>query len=594
MLSLLGLTIFIFTKEVVRIDIAALLILVILGLVGLIPGLEDMISEDILFSGFSSNAVIAIMAVMILGAGMDKTGVLNSVAKYISRKGKTEKRLTFLTGTSVGVISSVMQNTGAAALFIPVVSRIASRTGMPLRRLLMPMGCCAITGGTMTMVGSSPLILLNDLLPNDMEPFGLFSVTPIGICLLTAAICYFLFLGKYVLPKKEKKSSKHLSAASYFNKVYGLNSHIYELDVGPESALTGKSIEHIENVFGLRVIAAQVGNESRIAPSRDVLIEGNKSIAIIGGTNVISQLEEDPYITIHKSTRIFSDQLSPLTAGMAEVLIPPNSELIGKTPAELVMRSTFGLTVLSIRRGEKNIFDEIRSTELQAGDTLVCHTTWNQLARLLKNRDFVVITRNFPHEQQRPNKLKQATASILVAFGLVFFTDVPLALALMTGAVGMVLTGVMRIDEAYEAISWKTVFLLASLIPLGAAVQSTGTAAWIAFHILENFSGVPEIVLQFTVAITTIFFTLLMTNVGATIIAVPLAITIAQASGYSPELFALIAALSASNAFILPTHQVSALIMGPGNYSVKDFMRAGGGLTVLLMVVLIIVLNILY
>lgn len=594
MLSLLGLTIFIFASEIVRIDIGALLILVILGLSGLIPGLNTILPDNLIFSGFSSNAVIAIMAVMVLGAGMDKTGVLGSVAKYISRKGKTEKRLTVYTSTSVGIISSVMQNTGAAALFIPVVSRIASRTGMPIRRLLMPMGCCAITGGTMTLVGSSPLILLNDLLPDDMAKFSLFSVTPIGITLLISCIIYFVLFGRYVLPRKEENKNKHLSAASYFNKVYDLNSHIYEIEVLTDSALIGKSVEHIESVFGIRIIAAQVGNENRIAPARGVLLEANKAIAVIGANNAITQLEEDEHLVIHDSTRVFADQLSPLTAGMAEIVIPPNSEIIGKTPAELVMRSTYGLTVLSIRRGEKNIFDDIRTTNLQAGDTLLCHTTWNQLARLLSNRDFVVITRNFPHEQQRPHKIKQATACMLIAFGLVFFSDIPLSLALMTGALGMILTGVMRIDEAYEAISWKTIFLLASLIPLGVAMQTTGTAAWIAHHILTDFPNMPEIALQVAIALTTIFFSLTMTNIGATIIAVPLAVTIAQASGYSPQLFALIAALSASNAFILPTHQVSALIMGPGNYSVRDFMRAGTGLTVILLVTLIVTLNIIY
>ena len=594
MLSLLGLTIFIFASEIVRIDIGALLILVLLGLSGLIPGLQTIIPDHLIFSGFSSNAVIAIIAVMILGAGMDKTGILNSVAKYISRKGKTEKRLTILTSGTAGTISSFMQNTGAAALFIPVVSRIASRTGMPIRRLLMPMGCCAITGGTLTLVGSSPLILLNDVLPDDMDKFSLFSVTPIGAALLIASIAYFVIFGKYVLPRKDDKKSKHLSAASYFSKVYGLNSHIYEIDVLNNSPLIGKSIEHIERVFGIRIIAAQVGNENRIAPAREVLIEANKSIAIIGASNAITQLQEDEFLVIYDSTRRFADQLSPLTAGMAEVVIPPNSEIIGKTPAELVMRSTYGLTVLSIRRGEQNIFDDIRSTTLQAGDTLVCHTTWNQLARLLKNRDFVVITRNFPHEQQRPHKLKQATACLAIAFGLVLFSNIPLSLSLMTGALGMILTGVMRIDEAYEAISWKTVFLLACLIPLGIAMQTTGTANWLSYHILTNFNNVPEIVLQIAIALTTVFFTLTMTNVGATIIAVPLAVTIAQTSGYSPEMFALLAALSASNAFILPTHQVSALIMGPGNYSVRDFLRAGSGLTVVFITVLIIMLNLLY
>lgn len=205
-LGLLGFTVFLFVSEIIRIDLAALLVLVLVGILSYVPGLERIADVNHLFDGFASNAVISIIAVMIVGAGLDKTGIMNKVAAAILKHGgTTEARVVPIVSGTVGFISSFLQNVGAAALFLPVVSRISVRSGIPLSRLLMPMGFCAILGGTMTMVGSSPLILLNDLiltandgLPEElkMEPFGLFSVAPVGAALIATGILYFLLLGR--------------------------------------------------------------------------------------------------------------------------------------------------------------------------------------------------------------------------------------------------------------------------------------------------------------------------------------------------------------------------------------------------------------
>ena len=213
-LALLGFTVFLFVSEIVRVDLAAILVMVTLGALSQFPALSNLADVNKLFDGFASNAVISIIAVMIIGAGLDRTGLMNTVAaKILSIGGKTEARIIPVLSASVGVISSFLQNVGAAALFLPVASRISVRTEIPLSRLLMPMGFCAILGGTITMVGSSPLILLNDLiasanrdLPSDaqMEPFSLFSVTPIGISLVLVGILYFVIFGKFVLPISER------------------------------------------------------------------------------------------------------------------------------------------------------------------------------------------------------------------------------------------------------------------------------------------------------------------------------------------------------------------------------------------------------
>ena len=221
----------------------------------------------------------------------------------------------------------------------------------------------------------------------------------------------------------------------------------------------------------------------------------------------------------------------------------------------------------------------------QAGDTAVVHVQWDRLTRLKRDKNFVVVTSDFPQEELRPHKVGWAVAFFLLALVLILFSDVRLSLCLLAGATGMILSRVLSIDEAYQAVSWSTVFLLASLIPLGQAVQNTGTANWIAAHILDLLDGWPLWALQTGLAVLATAFTLVMSNVGATVLLVPLAVSIAVTAGGDPAIFALIVAISTSNSFLIPTHQVNALIMGPGGYRVIDFVHSGGIMTILFLIV---------
>lgn len=608
------LTIYLFAFEIVGVDVAAVSIMVLLGLTTLLApvmGLEEgLVSTQYLFDGFSSNAVISIIAVMIIGAGLDKTGIMSQVASFILKTGgSTEKRIIPIISGTVAIISSFMQNVGAAALFLPVVSRISARTGLPMSRLLMPMGFCAILGGTVTMVGSSPLILLNDLiltsntaLPADrqMETWSLFSVTPIGLALVATGVIYFVVAGGLVLPVTRSEGSTGGDIMSYFRDTYGMNYVLREMSVPPSSDLIGKLLEDIEHSEHLRVIAAIRDNKDIAigagGVARDTAIEVGAVLGVLGSAKDLESFAHRHSMNVSKSLDNFADALSPAKAGIAEVVIPPGSQLIGKSARDVWLRKTYGLSLMAMHRVGKTYLagEGIRDMPFQAGDTLVVHTTWLGLTRLNKDRNFVVVTTEYPHEELRPQKVTYALAFFLIALSLVLFSDLRLSVSLLTGAVGMVLAGVLTIDEAYESVSWKTVFLLASLIPLGLAVESTGTAAWIAERTLSLLGDVPVWVLQMAIAVLATFFTLVMSNVGATVLLVPLAVNIAIGAGADPALFALTVALATSNSFLIPTHQVNALIMGPAGYRVPDFMRAGGIMTVLFITVLMIMLNLVF
>jgi len=598
-LGLLAFTVVLFVTEVVRIDVAAVSVLVLLGLLTLVPGLAGISDPMRLFDGFASNAVISIIAVMIIGAGLDRTGLLSRLAGLILRVGgSTEQRVIPMVSGSVGVISSFMQNVGAAALFIPVLSRISARTRLPMSRLLMPMGFCAILGGTITMVGSSPLILLNDLLPADMQRFELFDVTPIGIALLLTGITYFVLFGRFVLPAV-KTDADGESTLGYLRRVYGFDFEVRELRVDASARWVGTTLIELERRHGLVVVATFMDSELRVGPWGQMQVLAGARLAVLGKREVLETLAQEPGLVIEAELDVFADALAESKAGIAEVVIPPRSALLGRTLTEIAMRKTYGLSVLAIHHGGETEREALRERPLRAGDVLVCHCRWDALLRLERDRDFVVMTSEYPREELRPHKVAPAICFFGLALALILFTDLRLSVALLTGALGMILTGVLSIDEAYEAVSWKTVFLLASLIPLGAAVQDTGTATWIAQNALAAVGTVSPWVLQAVVAVLATVFTLLMSNVGATVLLVPLAISVATAAqsvgiDADPRVFALTAAIATSNSFLIPTHQVNALIMGPGGYRVKDFMRAGGIMTVLFLIVSLVMLNLVF
>ena len=275
------------------------------------------------------------------------------------------------------------------------------------------------------------------------------------------------------------------------------------------------------------------------------------------------------------------------------MVIPPGSRLVGQSVGEASLRKRYGISVLAINRRGEVLTEDIRDLELETGDCLVSHSTWSDLSAVGRERDFIVAT-DIPKEEQRPQKVAHALVFFAISMSMIIFTEYRLSVSLLVGAMGMVLTGVLSMDEAYHSVSWKTVFLLASLIPLGQAMERTGTAAWIAQEIMIVLGDVPELVIQIALAVLATVFSLVMSNVGATTILVPIAISIALATNANPTMYALIIALSTSNAFILPTHQVNALIMGPGGYRVSDFIRAGTPMSVLFIVVMLTVVNLLF
>lgn len=600
-LFLLAATVYLFAFSVVRVDVAALIIMVTLGLVSKAPGIEPILSLNELFSGFSSNAVISIIAVMIIGRGLDKTGLMGKLAQLIlSIGGKTERRIGPLLNAIAALSSSFMQNVGVAALFLPVVSRVSARTGIPISRLLMPVGFCIILGGTATMIGSSPLILLNDLLissnnqlpeSSQMQGFGLFAVLPVGIALSLSGLIYFFIAGRFILPGVDPDNNRTSRTDDYFKSVYGISGELLEAQVTVDSPMVGMSVHQVEENYKNTpfMLALYSGDVVKVPPDREETIWVGTRLGLLGDRGQVEAFCNQHHWQLKGEPDRFSKVLDQQHSGIGEIVIPPASGLAGKAIGEIKPRRNFGTNIMQIYRADQVISRGFRDTVLQAGDTLVVHSSWKDLHKLKSNRDVVVAT-DVKYEDIRTHKLRPALIYFVLSLALFLLTDT-LSISLLAGALGMVLSGVLTIDEAYDAVSLQTVFLLACLIPLGIAVDHSGAALWIANHLLDIIGDVPIWVMQTVIAGLATFFTLVMSNIGATVLLVPLAVNIAVSIGADPAMFALTVAISTSNAFLIPTNQVNALIMGPGGYSVADFMRVGGIMTVLYLVVSLLVMN---
>lgn len=600
-LALVGFTMIMLVLEWIRADMVALLVVVVIGLTGLIP-------SDRVFNGFAGNAVIAIIAIMIMGAGLDRAGVLSLTANFVMRMARgVETRLGVVINAVTSLFSAVIPSQALAALMIPVISRLSSRTGVPISRLLLPMAFCILAATNTTLIANSPLIILNDLIASanvNLPPgahtipkFGLFSVTPVGLTLAVVGVLFFYLFGRKLLPDREDERLKVTPGRteSYFADTYGIVGDTAELTVTAESPLVGMSVGEAEQLHEAPLILAmKSGNDSRMAPPVDQVIWVGSVLGVLGPRDQLSQFANNQLCRLSPRMRQLGELFNPTRAGISEAVIPPSSRFIKQTIGELRLRKRYGISVLAVNRGDQVLRDDVRGISLRAGDTLVLHSSWRELAQTTEDKDLVVVT-DVPKEEQRPGKIWHAVGFFLLAKCLALFTNLDLSVAMMTGAIGMLLTGVLNMDEAYKAINWKTIFVTACLIPLGWSMDATGTAAWLAQEVLTYLGHAAPWVLQLSLAVLTLLFSQVMSNVGATVMMVPIAISVAVATGGNPSAYALIVAVSSSNTFLISSgHPALMMVAGPGGYRSKDFLRVGVPLTLTILLVTMVVINLMF
>lgn len=564
-------TLVLFISNRVRLDLVAIMACLALAWLGLISPLEAI-------SGFASNAVVAMASVMILGYGIERTGVTSRLASSIIRyAGTNERRITSTVSLTVGLLSSVMQNIGAAALFLPAMRRIGKQTSIPASRLMMPMGFAAILGGTVTMIGSGPLIILNDLLrQNNLEPFSMFAVTPVGLPLLVVGVALFALAGSRILPDKKEKKCQPTVA-----EIWGIDYTVKTCILPRTSFLAGQTREEasFKIKYDLNLLAIRKGTEVTVAPSRYARLESGQELAFLGsGEDFEDFISGTGCVPTGDRSRLKSI-LDSEGFGLAELIVRPKASILDKTLREIGFRQKFSIEpiVHYSKMGESR--SDFYDIPLAAGDTIIAFGSWDTLRLLASHEDLLLLT----HPEGEEVRYKKGSLAVLifVASLALTFTGMPISVALLTGAVAMILTGILTPDEAYHSIDWKSVVLIGGLIPFGIAMENTGASMAIASSFVDLLAGAHPIAVMLSVAVLTTALSLIISNVAATVLLVPLVLILSAGIGADPRALALLVAVSSQNSFILPTHQVNALLMDPGGYTPRDYLKTGGVMTVL-------------
>ncbi len=571
-----------------RIDIVSVLCMLSLAWTGILSPSE-------VLSGFSSNAVITMIAVMILGRGISRTGLMARFSQLTLRfTGSSRPRIITVLSVASGIMSGFVQNIGAAALFLPSIMNISRSRKIPASGLIMPVGFAIILGGSLTMIGSGPLMLVNDFLTgSSLSPYKLFSVTPLGLSLLFSYLLFFLLLSKYLLRQNRTKEETDGLQARLLEE-WGLSSNIRYYKLSEKSPLIGKSLEDagIWDEYNLNIIAVSRDKSVEYAPWRETRFDSGQIVAILGKEqNTENFAAAHDLVPVARPKRL--NMLDDTTgAGFAEVVVPPRSGIAGHSIKNFGLRRHYGIEpVLLYHRGEK-VKGNFSDVEIQPGDIFIVHGLWEKIADMKRSHDFVIIT-PIEIEEKDVSRAWIALLCFAISAGLAV-AGFSIPVSFMSGGIAMVLTGVLPIDEAYNAIDWKVVFFMAGLIPLGIAMQKTGTALFIAEGIISRIHGSHIFIILMAISGITVLFSLFMSNVGAAVILFPMVISMASTMNIDPRPLALLVAVSTSNSFILPTHQVNALYKTPGGYRNMDYVKSGGGLTLLYLAVVVTVIYLFY
>jgi di/tricarboxylate transporter len=588
-LALLAAAILMFAINKPRLDAVALIMLVALPFTGVLTMGEAL-------AGFSDSNIVLIAALFVLGDGLVRTGVARLLGDWlIVKAGRSEIRMIVLLMMVVCGLGATMSSTAVTAIFIPVALRISKSTGVGPGRLMMPLSFAALISGMMTLVATAPNLVVNgELERHGVEGFRFFSFTPFGLPILVLGIIYMSFAHRWLAAESKVKSSDNPNLAVWIEE-YKLADREYRLRVTDQSSLVGKTLEdlNLRGSSGASIVAVERNRKF----SREVLRPTAKMELMEGDILLIDLFA--PHSNIDVLRHQFALEALPLSGtyfidrsqeiGMAEAIIVPTSDLVGKTVVEARFRTQFGLTVVGLRRGvvahERNLLNEV----LAVGDTLLLIGPWKDIEKLQsENRDLVII--ELPAESDEvlkvPGKAPHAIACLALVVGLMVSGLVPNVQAALIGCLLMGALGCIDLTSAYRSIDWKTIVLIVGMLPFSIALERTGGIELAADGLRSLTSGAgPHVVLATLFALTALLG-MFISNTATAVLMAPVALAVAHELHASPYPFAMIVALAASTAFMTPVSSpVNTLVVAPGHYTFGDFVRVGVPFSLIVLIV---------
>lgn len=569
-LSIIAVAVALFASEKLRVDVIALGVLLVLVITGLVTPEEG-------FSGFASTAVITVWAVYIVSGGMFRTGVADAIGQRIlQHAGTSEPKLVAAIMATCGTMSGFINNIGATAVLLPAVASISRQTRVPVSKLLIPLSFASLMGGSLTMIGTPPNILANDILAGrGYDPLAFFAITPLGIVVFGTGIVFMVLVGRHLLPVREQPSESA--------EIQQLREYVSEINVLPESTLAGTSLEdaRLGAEYDLTAVALLRDGDVVTSLTRDTRIEGGDILLVEGSLENLLRVRDEMGVVIGAERPVDIEDLSE-DAHVVEATLAPRSPMVGRTLREMRFRDRYGFTALAIWRHGEVLRDRLRDVRFEFGDSLILRGPRDRLPALVEGDEFLVLEPVLL-EQRRRAKAPLALGIMALVLFLVTVVGYHISTAMVIGAFLMVLTGCLTMDEAYESIEWRSVFLIAGMLPLGIAMESTGTAQFLADQVVALTGGLGPIGVLAGIYILSSLMTEPMSNAAATVLMVPIAIDTALTLGANPYAFVLAVVIGASTSFLTPVgHQANVLVFGPGGYRFFDYTRVGAPLNVAL------------
>jgi di/tricarboxylate transporter len=578
-LAILAMALVLFIWDRLRVDVVGLIVMATLMIVGLLTPSEAV-------SGFSNEAVLTVGAMFALSSGLLRTGAIDVLGRWIARlAGKSELRLLVVSLAIIIPLSAFINNTPVVAVMIPVVLGLTRQTGLAPSRIFMPISFGSQLGGTLTLIGTSTNLLVAGLvLELGLPRMNLFDITLPGLVIAAVGVFYLLTIGRLLLPTR--------AAASDLEQTYELRDYMTVLRVTGDSPFAGRSLRGSrfgENV-GLQVIGIEREGR-RIMPRGSSVLEPGDVLIVSGKIKDIAQISESDHLEILGSEppkNVFaqaSDQEKESERRMAEVMVPPRSIVVGRTLKELNFRRRYDLSVLGVQRHGVILHDKLAELRFRSGDMLLVEGYAPDLQQVHDAGDLALLGAvTLP--ARRTRKMKIAVAIMVGVVLSAAVNVVPIMVAAVVGAVAMFITGCLKPEEAWEDMDWMVLILLASLIPLGIAMQSSGTADLIASQLMSVAGVVGPYGALALLYVVTSLLTEVISNNAAAVVLVPVAIAMAAAMALSPLPFVVAVMFAASNAFMSPVgYQTNTFIYAPGGYKFSDFVRVGGPLNVLIIAV---------
>jgi di/tricarboxylate transporter len=592
-LALLAACMGMFVVNKPRMDVVALLVIVILPLTGIVTLPEAL-------AGFSDANVVLIAALFVIGAGLARTGIAYQLSDLLVKKaGDSETRLIVLLMAAVAGLGSVMSSTGVVAIFIPVALSLAERLRIPPGRLMMPLSFAGLMSGMLTLVATPPNIVVdNALTAARFRGFSFFSFTPIGLVILAAGIVYMLFARHWLRVGESSEKTSHKKRRNLLDLVgdYNLSGRAYRLRIRPESPLVGLSLVEAKKRYPSK--ASVVGIERRGKFGTEVLQPTAQAIfqaADVLLLDVPGTPEEDPQARARELDlellplrgSYFTDQSR--SVGMAEILLPPASGLVGSTVEKHGFRTKHQLTVIGLRRGNAPQEGEIQAEKLRAGDTLLVIGSWEAVRRLQSQpRDFLVLSLPAEIDQVAPvlGQAPYALLSLGVMVALMVTGVVPNVIAAFIGCLLMGLFRCVDMESAYKSIHWPVLLLIVGVMPFATALDRTGGIDLVVDGLLRLVGEAGPRVVLASLFVLTAVIGLFISNTATAILMAPIALNTAYHQGASPYPFAMTVAIAASAAFMTPiSSPVNTLVLAPGRYRFGDFVKVGVPFTFVVMLI---------